>query len=182
MNQPSIINNGFLKNNSYDIISNIFSYFDQQDCLNCMETCREWYDLIPQYTEANWKIVDFVGNGISQRQERNLGKHVKHASFELVSECFLPKMMQQLLDCGCTEIESLGKILYKRKGKKIEILKRKPKLTVTFTDMCACALGYFLGFTSCRGGTAEKEQKDFLGFLQLLASHQLTGLAMIDHN
>ena len=108
MNQPSIVNNGFLKNDSYDIISNIFVYLDQRDCLNCMATCREWCDDIPQFTQDNWKTISFEGTEISEHQKRNLGKHVKD-----VTVCFDSgaTMIQQLLDCGCTEIESLGKIL-----------------------------------------------------------------------
>ena len=109
MNQSSIVNNGFLKKNSYDIISNIFLYLSQQDCLNCMATCREWYDDIPQFTQANWKTLQLDNkHGMTRRQERNLGKHLQHVSFEFVAEDVLSKMIQRLLDCGCTEIESLS--------------------------------------------------------------------------
>ena len=109
MDQPD---NGFLEKLSYDIISNIFLYLGQQDCLNCMATCREWYYRIPQFTQANWKTLQIDTNGISQRHRQNLGKHVKRVLFDDVPEDLLSKMMQKLLECGCDEIESLGKILY----------------------------------------------------------------------
>ena len=48
-------------------------------------------------------------------KKKNLGKHVKHVLFDGVPEDLLSKMMQKLLDCGCDEIESLGKILYRKK-------------------------------------------------------------------
>ena len=109
MNQPSNVHIGFLKKLSYDIISNIFLYLDQQDCLNCMATCRDWYDHIPQYTEDNWETLQLNKNGVTQLQERNLGRHVKHVLFYNVQADILSITMQRLLDCGCSEIESLGK-------------------------------------------------------------------------
>ena len=113
MDPSSIVRIGFLKKLSYDIISEIFLYLNQEDCLNCMATCREWYARIPQYTQANWETLHLDQNGITQPEERNLGKHVKHVLFYYMQADLLSKMMQKLLDCGCTEIESLGKMLCK---------------------------------------------------------------------
>ncbi|KAG2218184.1 hypothetical protein INT45_003610 [Circinella minor] len=107
MNQSNITHVGLLEKLPYDIISNIFLYLDQQDCLNCMATCRDWYDLIPQFTQANWKTIQLNSDGMSQYQERNLGKHVKHVKFDGIPENELSTMMQKLLDFECTEIESL---------------------------------------------------------------------------
>ena len=102
---------GLLEKLPYDIISKIFLYLHQKDCLNCMATCRQWYDLIPQFTQANWETIRFNSDGIRAYQEHNLGKHVKHVSFDYVPKHLLSKMMQKLLDFDCTEIESLGNIL-----------------------------------------------------------------------
>ncbi|KAI7854593.1 hypothetical protein BDC45DRAFT_118980 [Circinella umbellata] len=127
MQQSSIVHNGFLEKLPYDIISNIFLYLDQQDCVNCMATCPEWYDLIPQFTQANWETISLYSDGISQYQERNLGKHVKHVKFDNVPEGVLLNMMKKLLDRECTKIESFGKILYAKtkKSERISLIKRK---------------------------------------------------------
>ncbi|KAI7854582.1 hypothetical protein BDC45DRAFT_507609 [Circinella umbellata] len=107
MNQSSIVHNGFLEKLSYDIISNIFLYLDQQDCLNCMAVCRQWFELIPHFTEDKWETLRLDGNGINHYQKLNLGKHVKHVFFDGVPEDLLSNMMQKLLDSECTEIEFL---------------------------------------------------------------------------
>ena len=80
-----------------------------------MATCREWYDCIPQFTKDNWKTLRLGNHDISLLQERNLGKHVKHVIFQDVREEVLSEKMEKLLDCGCDEIGSLGKILYRKR-------------------------------------------------------------------
>ena len=127
MNQSRSVTNGLLEKFTYDLISNIFYiYLDQQDCLNCMATCHAWYELIPQFTQANWKTLQLDKKGISLRQGQNLGKHVKHVLFKGVSEYLLSDTMQQLLDYGCDEIESLGKVYIKpkKREREREIVKR----------------------------------------------------------
>ncbi|KAI7847303.1 hypothetical protein BDC45DRAFT_526540 [Circinella umbellata] len=107
MTQSSILPTEFLEKLPFDIISKIFLYLSQQDCLNCMKTCRLWYDLIPQFTKANWETLYFDGESIDQMIERNLGKHVKHVYFKYHGGHGLFNMMKKLLDYECTEIESL---------------------------------------------------------------------------
>ena len=114
MNHSRIVHKGFLEKLSFEIISNIFRYLNQVDCFNCMATCREWYERIPQFTQDNWKALQLDEKGISQHQVRNLGKHVKHVSFNDVGKYLISGMMQKLLDCEWDGIESLGKILYLR--------------------------------------------------------------------
>ncbi|KAI7854583.1 hypothetical protein BDC45DRAFT_507610 [Circinella umbellata] len=114
MNQSPITHVRLLEKLPYDIISNIFLYLDQQDCVNCMRTCREWYELIPQFTKANWETLRF-GEVITHCHERNFGKHVKHVIFNGFRGPWLSKMIQRLLDCGCTQIKSLGKRLYRKR-------------------------------------------------------------------
>ena len=94
MDQSCIVHSRFLRKLPYDIICNIFLYLDRQDCLNCMATCREWYDKVSQYTEDKWKTLQLGQDGITQRQERNLGKHVKHILFTRLPEDSLSNMMQ----------------------------------------------------------------------------------------
>ena len=128
MNQSPITHVRLLEKLPYDIISNIFLYLDQQDCVNCMRTCREWYELIPQFTKANWETLR-LGEVITHCHERNFGKHVKHVIFNGVPENELSTMMQKLLDFECTEIESLGKIQKERKEKgKWISYKKKPRV------------------------------------------------------
>ena len=50
MDQARIVNNGLLGKFPYNIISNIFLYLDQRDYLNCMGTCRGWYDSVRKAT------------------------------------------------------------------------------------------------------------------------------------
>ena len=116
MNQSHLAHNGFLEKLPYDIISNIFLYLGQQDCLNCMATCCDWYDIIPQFTKANWKTLLLDKKGISQLQEQNFRKHVKRVLFQDVQGNLLSKMMQKLLDYECTDIESLGKNIILKKN------------------------------------------------------------------
>ena len=101
----------------FDVITNIFSYVAQEECLTAMAVCRNWYDRVPVYSETLWKTLKLGGSDmlmINKRLGRCLEGHVKD-----VFICFkeddkendgkkLCGMMQFLLDHRCNEIESIG--------------------------------------------------------------------------
>ncbi|KAI8145781.1 hypothetical protein BJV82DRAFT_666346 [Fennellomyces sp. T-0311] len=108
--QPTQLHSGFPTELPADITFIIFSYLDQQDCLNCMAVCRAWYDIVPHCAQLAWESVRFHPRDFAahhQRREKCLGSHVKTVVLDSFLEQQLYDMMQQLLDWGCAEIHSL---------------------------------------------------------------------------
>ncbi|KAI9270453.1 hypothetical protein BDA99DRAFT_501822 [Phascolomyces articulosus] len=114
----------------YDIITKIFSYLEQKDCLTCMSVNRQWDNQVPQYTKNNWKTITISTRNVNiildnnsgnilyaasgSRLSRCLGKHVKSITFQSIHEeenngegreLFI--LMQKLVDLGCDNVESL---------------------------------------------------------------------------
>ncbi|KAI9268110.1 hypothetical protein BDA99DRAFT_504857 [Phascolomyces articulosus] len=102
---------GFLDKFTFDIIAEIFSYLNQRDCLNCMATCRIWYNRVPEYTTSNWKTIQLFAHSakinIKERLDHCLGSHVKHVTLCKIQQNAFCTMLQRLKEGGCDEIESL---------------------------------------------------------------------------
>ncbi|KAI9246732.1 hypothetical protein BDA99DRAFT_576546 [Phascolomyces articulosus] len=103
---------GFLNKFSFDIITQIFSYLNQRDCLNCMKVCRTWYNDIPQYTAENWRTLrissqEVIHGLINQRLLRCLGNHVKNVILITMNQDKVYTILQILKKSGCHGIESL---------------------------------------------------------------------------
>ena len=63
-----------------DIVLEIMSYLNQQDCLTCMTVCRDWDKVIPEYTRPVWSKLNIKTGDLhkyQRRRERCLGSHVK---------------------------------------------------------------------------------------------------------
>ncbi|KAI9268990.1 hypothetical protein BDA99DRAFT_338995 [Phascolomyces articulosus] len=114
---------GFVDFLPYDIVSAIFSYLDQGECLTCLDVCSAWYKRVPEYTRTVWQTLKinnrFQKTMINSYRARFLGEHVKHVQISSFSkrtdeEFFMA--MKQLFDCGCNKIESLG-IYMKRRNR-----------------------------------------------------------------
>ncbi|KAI8137051.1 hypothetical protein BJV82DRAFT_636981 [Fennellomyces sp. T-0311] len=94
-----------------DIVLTVFSFMDQQDCLTCMAVCYDWYTVIPQYAQNAWKSLRLGENDIGKKDQcviRCLGDHVKSVIFNnLENDKDLYDLMHQLLEWGCSAIESL---------------------------------------------------------------------------
>ncbi|KAI8137041.1 hypothetical protein BJV82DRAFT_661580 [Fennellomyces sp. T-0311] len=106
--QPSLnLQLGFFTALHLDIVVDICSYFDQQDCLTCMAVCRSWYNMIPEYVQSSWATVRFTEKDIkmeNKRQTRCLGKHVKRV---ILNKHKNEQVLHCLFDWGCTKIEHL---------------------------------------------------------------------------
>ena len=108
---------GFIDFLPYDLVTSIFSYLDQNDCIQCLNICKSWRDRVPEYTKGVWQRLQINGRfenttSIDKAQGRFLGHHVKHVQ---VINVFKKKntlfdVMKQILDYGCDKIESLGRI------------------------------------------------------------------------
>ncbi|KAI9494761.1 hypothetical protein BDB00DRAFT_871041 [Zychaea mexicana] len=101
----------FMAKLPFDVVTEIFAYLDQEDCLVCMAVCRGWYTQIPSYTENKWRSIQLSERDpyvVSSRRARCLGKHVKDVHFnKFKDENALYVAMYRLLQLGCDEIESL---------------------------------------------------------------------------
>ncbi|KAI9243814.1 hypothetical protein BDA99DRAFT_544262 [Phascolomyces articulosus] len=97
----------------FDIVVKIISHLDQDNCLKCMEVCRAWYRMIPEYSYNVWSRINInplnhqhlVHNN---RWRRLLGNHVKHveiSDFQAEQEFY--DTMQKLVEFNCTGIEHL---------------------------------------------------------------------------
>ena len=60
---------GFILDLPFDIVTMIFSYLDQKDCLRCMGVSRTWNKHIPQYSRSIWKSVRFSKGGFEYLEE-----------------------------------------------------------------------------------------------------------------
>ncbi|KAI8138931.1 hypothetical protein BJV82DRAFT_628456 [Fennellomyces sp. T-0311] len=94
-----------------DIILTVFGYLTQDDCLRCMAVCRDWYDMVPQYSQSLWKKVCLSGQNAhkeNQRQILCLGDHVKIVILDTFDdEQGLYRVMHKLFKWGCTQLISL---------------------------------------------------------------------------
>ncbi|KAI8148121.1 hypothetical protein BJV82DRAFT_654003 [Fennellomyces sp. T-0311] len=97
-----------------DIVFEIFSYLNKEDCLVCMAVCRDWYGFTPQYAQSIWMELQLDPRDLSVthgRRERCLGSHVETVtigSTELLNEeSYMYALMQKLQDWGCTGVTSL---------------------------------------------------------------------------
>ena len=96
----------------FDIITSIFSFLDQEECINCMAVNRSWFHQVPIYTRDIWKQVRLSESDIrmpNYRRERCIRytNSVKLDSFREEEE--LHFIMNKLLIWGCDGIESLSK-------------------------------------------------------------------------
>ncbi|KAG2224274.1 hypothetical protein INT45_000305 [Circinella minor] len=94
----------------FDIITAIFSFLDQQECINCMAVNRSWFHQVPMYTRYIWKHVRLSENDIrmpNYRREQCMRyvRSVQLDSFREDEELYI--IMNKLMTWGCDEIESL---------------------------------------------------------------------------
>ena len=96
-----------------ELLPTIFSYLSQQDCVNSMAVCRDWYSLVPQYSQGVWEYLRISQRNvykINKRWEKSVGEHVKKVVFlHILDENQLYQLMQKLYDCNCTKLKSIGK-------------------------------------------------------------------------
>ncbi|KAI7859633.1 hypothetical protein BDC45DRAFT_496474 [Circinella umbellata] len=107
----------FINNLPFDIVTNIFKFLNQHDCLTLMSCCRLFLKQIPQYTVNIWKTIRLSKNNNSNMLmdiddslcfARCLGSHVKNIefrNFDIDRDVYT--MMQLLFDWGCIKVESL---------------------------------------------------------------------------
>ncbi|KAI8137153.1 hypothetical protein BJV82DRAFT_718421 [Fennellomyces sp. T-0311] len=93
----------------FDIVSEIFSYLDQDDCLNSMAACRSWYDRVPIYSTQLWRKVQLETGDRrlkNQRFLRCLGPHVRKVVLTASSKNELSLFLDTLRNQSC-EIQSI---------------------------------------------------------------------------
>ncbi|KAI9251001.1 hypothetical protein BDA99DRAFT_206414 [Phascolomyces articulosus] len=123
LQQPGSISStrqyGLLGTLPYDVVTMVFAFLNQNDCLNCMALNREWYNLVPDCSKSVWKTVVFCGRDIHiqphSRRAQCLGKHVRHIQLDMTldeQEDIFYELVKKLLDWGCNEIESLGIVFF----------------------------------------------------------------------
>ncbi|KAI9275969.1 hypothetical protein BDA99DRAFT_568539 [Phascolomyces articulosus] len=97
----------------FDIVVKIISHLDQDNCLKCMEICRAWYRMIPEYSYNVWgriKITPLTHQHLihNNRWRRLLGNHVKHVEIsDFQTEQEIYDTLQKLVEFNCTGIEHL---------------------------------------------------------------------------
>ncbi|KAI8146710.1 hypothetical protein BJV82DRAFT_665671 [Fennellomyces sp. T-0311] len=93
-----------------EIIVEIASYLNQQDCLTCMAVCRSWYLTVPQYLQSVWKELKVStrtfpkGNSRWERCVRDYTKSIELGDYDYHR---LGSIIQMLVDCQFREIDSL---------------------------------------------------------------------------
>ncbi|KAI9245884.1 hypothetical protein BDA99DRAFT_543531 [Phascolomyces articulosus] len=94
-----------------DIILEIFTRLTPSDSLRCMQVCRAWYNLIPQYAKGAWSTMQLYGSRRSILKNRVwlqfLGKHVKHVTLTRFREKNLYTILQLLIKHGCLNIQRI---------------------------------------------------------------------------
>ena len=93
-----------------EIVSNIFGYLHQKDCIGCMLVCKQWHELFPGYIHSTTVWQDLTispesWNKVSDSALRCLGPHVKNVSIQSHDACVVLEGLDRQR-CG---IKSLGK-------------------------------------------------------------------------
>ncbi|KAG2220795.1 hypothetical protein INT45_012464 [Circinella minor] len=87
-----------------DIILDIIKFLSQKDCLQCMQVCREWYTILPTFTQELWSTLIIKGTRQSIKQTlwlQFVGDHVQNITFLIWKERDLYHIMQKLIDRNC---------------------------------------------------------------------------------
>ena len=96
-----------------DIILDIITLLTQKDCLQCMQVCREWYTILPTYTQELWSTLVIKGTRQAIKQSlwlQFVGVHVKNITFSIWKERDLYHIMQKLVDRNCRYIRHISKL------------------------------------------------------------------------
>ena len=115
-----VLTNQFARHSAFatklppEILSLIFFYLSQRDCIRSMAVCKSWYTMIPNCSRRAWKKLvlhpAYIRRGDHVRWEQCLGRHVKSITFsQFQDEGELYRMMQKLADCNCLHAEHIGK-------------------------------------------------------------------------
>lgn len=96
----------------YDVVITILSFLTQQDCLRCLEVCREWSTLIPMYArETVFREIQLDEQHLDGSSRSNmhkfLGPHVDAVSFKKCHR--LDRVLDMLHAKQCSNIQRLGK-------------------------------------------------------------------------
>ncbi|KAI8138682.1 hypothetical protein BJV82DRAFT_673446 [Fennellomyces sp. T-0311] len=84
-----------------EIVSNIFSRLDQDDCIECMFVCRQWYSEVPLYGTDLWKSFD--ASSKSRNNDctiRLLGPHTQRVSLRGIDDPSL--ILNKLKERNCS--------------------------------------------------------------------------------
>ncbi|CDH57090.1 predicted protein [Lichtheimia corymbifera JMRC:FSU:9682] len=96
----------------YDVVITILSFLTQQDCLRCLEVCREWCTLIPMYArETVFREIQLDEQylGDNKSMHKFLGPHVDAVSFKKCHR--LDRVLDMLHAKQCSNIQRLGKYI-----------------------------------------------------------------------
>ncbi|KAI8138678.1 hypothetical protein BJV82DRAFT_286006 [Fennellomyces sp. T-0311] len=52
-----------------DIVCEIFSHLEQEDCIQCMRVCHRWHSEIPHYTTQHWERIVIAPFGLNKTNE-----------------------------------------------------------------------------------------------------------------
>ncbi|KAI9250999.1 hypothetical protein BDA99DRAFT_608283 [Phascolomyces articulosus] len=96
----------------FDIVTEIFTFLNQRDCLSCMKVCKTWYTAVPEYTKEIWRTLRLTEK--DPRKDMDgcfgacLGGHVKNIEFNNFKEDKdLYNIMEKLVGWKCDQVESL---------------------------------------------------------------------------
>lgn len=96
----------------YDVVITILSFLTQQDCLRCLEVCREWCTLIPMYArETVFREIRLDEQHLDDNKSMHkfLGPHVDAVSFKKCHR--LDRVLDMLQAKQCSNIQRLGKYI-----------------------------------------------------------------------
>ena len=127
---------GFIGRLPLDILPTIFSYLNQHECLTCMAVCRAWLTIVPEYAKSVWSTLRLYPRDLQLRNQYRklcLGSHVKRVYLtKFRSDQDLYRMVQKIIQWGCTHIESLSKQTQ-------HLLKSTRSANAIFSDFDFCA-------------------------------------------
>ncbi|KAI8138677.1 hypothetical protein BJV82DRAFT_673441 [Fennellomyces sp. T-0311] len=94
----------------YDIGFQIASYLDQNDCVECLTVCHQWYVEVPSYTIDRWKSIEISPeswNKVNDCMLRCLGPHVQNVSVNKMDTSGVLKKLKRV-DCAAHTLEIKG--------------------------------------------------------------------------
>ncbi|KAI9494745.1 hypothetical protein BDB00DRAFT_927947 [Zychaea mexicana] len=102
---------GFMDALPFDIVSEIFSYLTQDDCIKSMSVSKSWYERVPIYCTHLWRTVELLPGDRHKRLKNQrflqcLGPHVRKAVLSASSRDELSMFLATLLEYTC-DIQSI---------------------------------------------------------------------------
>ncbi|KAI9251000.1 hypothetical protein BDA99DRAFT_206408 [Phascolomyces articulosus] len=100
----------------FDILTEIFSYLSQDECLTCMDAGPAWFHLVPHYSERVWENITLLERSFVKedpRLKQCLGNHVKFVCLRVNrNKEILYDLLDKLAEYKCDQIERISTLLF----------------------------------------------------------------------